>query len=745
MRKKENIKFSLNNNRIYKPSQIRQVLDKAVSSKHLKGSNKGIQYYNVPAAFDIESTSFYVDDNNNAIDYKTKIKREKIIKGYETDKRCIMYIWQFGINGYIIVGRTWQEFKIMITEIADHLGLNEKKRLIIYVHNLSYEFQFICKLFNWWFKEKDQKTAVFASEQRKVIYAITDTFVEFRCSLFLSGYNLDNLGKNLLKYKVKKLKGNLDYSLLRHSRTTLTKAELDYCINDIKVVMAYIQEEIERYKYIGNIPLTKTGKVRKHCREFVFRLPNNKRLQNLNYKSLIKDLTINGMDEFKQLQRGFMGGFTHANAQYVGDLLQGVSSFDFTSSYPFVMVSEQFPMSKAVYVNADEMTDKEYDLFIDSYDKYLSVFDITFTKLERLNSFETPLSSSKCYLQDGVIENNGRVAYANKVMTTLTNVDYEIMKKFYTWEDEIISNLRVYKKGYLPTALVTCILDLYENKTILKGVKGQEVNYMQSKEMINSVYGMSVTNPLRDENLYIDNEWTTKENDLDESLELLYKYNTSKNRFLYYPWGIFVTAYARRNLFTGIAEFKDDYIYSDTDSIKVLNYENHKEYFEKYNQEVANKLKKACEHHNIDFEKTQPKTKEGKLKPLGVWDYEGTYNYFKTLGAKRYMYSKDDDISIVVAGVPPKAGAEFLKESGKGDILKSFENFEIGLTIPPDETDKNFSTYLDFEQVGIMVDYQGNEYNYQELSSLHLEPTEYSLSMSQLFIDYLLGVTTGVN
>ena len=85
-----------------------------------------------------------------------------------------MYVWQLGLNGYVIVGRTWGEFQETINTITATLQLNEKKRLMIFVHNLSYEFQFICKRFNW-FK-------VFAIDLRTPIYAITDSFIEFRCS-----------------------------------------------------------------------------------------------------------------------------------------------------------------------------------------------------------------------------------------------------------------------------------------------------------------------------------------------------------------------------------------------------------------------------------------------------------------------------------------------------------------------------------------------------------------------------------
>ena len=111
---------------------------------------------------------------------------------------------------------------------------------------------------------------------------------------------------------------------------------------------------------------------------------------------------------------------------------------------------------------------------------------------------------------------------------------------------------------------------------------------------------MCVTNPLRDEFTYT-GKWDTNTLTDKEKEEMLQKYNESKNRFLFYPWGVFVTAYARRNLFTAIYEAKDDYIYSDTDSIKLKNADFHKKYFDTYNNVVYNKLKAACKHHKKDL------------------------------------------------------------------------------------------------------------------------------------------------
>lgn len=734
MSKKKRIDFKTDS-KIYTPEEIEKVLKISVNNSMTIGNNKGIYYYNVPCAFDIETTSFYVDEDNNVIDYEEKMRRKASNPDYNPEKRAIMYIWQFGINGNVVVGRTWEEFFTMLDKIAKILRLDEKRRLMIFVHNLSYEFQFLCKWLDWY--------KIFSIDLRKPIYAITENFIEFRCSYLLSGYSLANLSNQLMKYKVQKMTGDLDYSLMRNSLTQMTEKEILYCVNDVRVVMVYIQEKIENERGLTNLPITKTGYVRQYCKKNCLYLPNTHK-RNMKYFKRIHELTISNMNEFNLLQRAFQGGFTHANAHYVGEVCEEVGSYDFTSSYPYVMVSEKFPMSRGVKV---DLTTKE-DFFVYMND-YLCVFDICFTNIICKETNENPLSVSKCWKKSNVVENNGRVVSADMVMTSITNIDYHTLSMFYTWDSITISNLYVYTKNYLPTELVTCILELYEKKTVLKDVEGQEIEYLKSKEMINSVYGMSVTNPLRDEYLFDGANWETVESNPVELFDMLEQHNNSNNRFLYYIWGIFVTAYARRNLFTGIHSCQDDYIYSDTDSIKVFNHEQHKEYFDTYNKMVELKLKTACNYHGIDFEKVQPKTKEGKVKRLGVWDFEGVYTHFKTLGAKRYMIHKDKaikingvyyPISITVSGVNKYKAVPYLLDISGGDIMKAFDKFEDGLHIPPEKSGKNLHTYIDEEKQGYLTDYQGNTAYYIELSSIHLEPTSYDLSLAKLYVDYLKGV-----
>ena len=201
-------------------------------------------------------------------------------------------------------------------------------------------------------------------------------------------------------------------------------------------------------------------------------------------------------------------------------------------------------------------------------------------------------------------------------------------------------------------------------------------------------------------------------------------------------------------------EFGNDYVYSDTDSVKGLNIDNHKEFIEKYNKNIVKKLEKALKWHNLPLESISPKTITGKIKTLGVWDFEGVYSRFKTLGAKRYMVEKDNKISMTVSGVNKKFAVPYLVKK-YGD--KIFDNFTNELYIPKktpqnmkifdsnglkieNPTGKNTHTYLDFSQQGIIKDYQGNIDEYDEFSSTHLEPTDFTLTLSNKYIDFLMGI-----
>lgn len=684
--------------KIYK--SIDELLD--VNLPFIK-SNKKIEYGNFPCVVDIETSSFYENG----------------------EKRGVMYAFVLGINGKCIIGRTYTELWNSLDRISEFFDLNDNRRIIFYVHNLAFEFQWFRKWRNW--------KKVFATEERAPLYALDDHGIEFRCSYLLSGYSLNNVAKNLTKYKTSKMVGDLDYKMVRHSETPLTEKELGYVLHDGLVVMAYIQEEIEsHHDNITLIELTKTGKVRKYVRQrcLYSGKHHNDAWKFKKYHNMMKALPITSIQEYEQLKRAFHGGFTHANSFRVNQTIEDVTSYDFTSSYPYVLVSEQFPMEKGELIEI-----KSRDEFYRNLKKYCCLFDVFFENIEPVIVYEHPISISKCFHLKNYTSDNGRLVFAEECATTLTEQDFAVIRKFYKWEHMRIKNFRRYRKNYLPRDFVRSVLELYKKKTTLKGVEESIVEYMNSKEMLNSCYGMAVTDICRTEIDYSNGTWGTIPPNNETDLK---KYNEQKNRFLCYQWGVWTTAYAQRNLFTGIYELQDDYIYSDTDSVKFVNYEKHKQYFIDYNQKVKMKLQRAMEHHEIDFEMCEPTTIKGEKKLIGVFDFDGHYKKFKTLGAKRYMVQKDDGTySLTISGVNKHFAIPYLYETYGDHILDEFKD---GMIVPPEFTGKNIHTYIDEETTGFITDCNGVTIPYHELSSIHLEESGYELSLSREFIDYLLGI-----
>lgn len=681
-------------------------------NKKLKSTNfittrvqrKKIQYLNLSLSFDTETTSTFVTNEPDT-------------------KFAFMYVWQFGIDGYYCYGRTWEQFLQLCKYMQKVLDLNNRKRLIIFVHNLSFEFQFFRKYFKW--------DSVFATRSRNPIKALTSYGIEFRDSLILSGYKLENVAKNLTSNKIPKMVGDLDYSLIRTKDTTFTKKELGYMLNDVRVLVAYIDEQREQYGDITKIPLTNTGRVRNYVKQQC--------LKNKSYQSKIRSLTIKDDNEYNTLKQAFAGGFTHANPDHVGKVYHNVASFDFTSSYPTVMIAEKYPSSKAV-----PQKWSGWERFNKINDKALQIFTVEFWDLEPSVYFDNYISKNKCLKVKGEVENNGRIFSADYLKMVTTSVDWDIIKQVYTCSRVRISNQLAYYKEYLPKPIIESILHFYKVKTTLKEVKGKEAEYLHAKGMLNSVYGMSVTDIVHKEEIYNSNTWTTVDPDVNDQIK---HYNNSYSRVLYYVWGIFITAYARHNLFAGILKFQNDYLYSDTDSIKAVNYKKHLPYIKSYNNEIVAKLEKCLDHYQIDKKELCPLDIKGNKHMLGVWDFEGVYKRFKTLGAKRYIVEnlpygtphsmakyKGDILKITIAGLPKENGRDYLLKISNNDMTKVFQNFANKMVVPAEDSGKLTAYYDDEEKECVIKDYQGHYTKVKSLSSVHLLEASFEMSMVDKYL-----------
>lgn len=704
------------------------------------------EYLNIPASFDIETTS---------------------LKDEEGEKFATMYIWQLGINGSVIYGRTWQQFVSIISQLAEFYDLEaDKRHLILYVHNLGYEFQFMRNWFEW--------NKVFSVKNRRPLYALESHGIEFRCSLLLSNYALAYVGSNLLlKYPVQKMVGDLDYSKPRHSRTPITKAELGYCLNDVRVVMSYIQEKIEQDGDISRIPLTNTGYVRNYCREFCYGLiggeySNNKK--KYEYRALMKNMTIQSEREYDDLKNAFAGGFTHANAFHSGETCHKVGSADLCSSYPFTMVADYFPMSRGIFIGT--VTPSQLEAYIDNF---CCLFTVKLKGLENDFLWESYISTSRCIaISENHISNNGRLSSADWCILTITELDWDIIQKVYTFSDDIeITGLRIYKRGYLPKVFIESILGLYKKKTELKGLADKVVEYMVSKNMANASFGMAVTDIVRDEFTYTEGEWGKLKANRKKQLG---KYNKNFQRFLFYPWGVWVTAHARHNLWEAIFEFGEDYVYADTDSIKGIKFDQYLQFFEDYNKRVVDKLTSVSKYYNIPLEDFMPKTKKGVQKIIGVFEREENYELFKTLGAKRYIYVYENgELGLTTSGVNKKYALPYLMAKyipgceGYYDLFKQAYNplpgeydkstcafekikelnldytpvidaFAENLRIPEGYSGKQSLTYIDDPRALYFEDYLGNFNTAVEKSSIHMEPASYFFSISVQYNRFLNGI-----
>lgn len=671
-------------------------------------NNKKLTYYNIECSFDIETNSTY----------------------HKGEKVAFMYIWAFGIADLKIYGRTWEEFQSLMELISEIFELEKDKRILCYIHNFSFEFQFMRKYFEW--------TEVFAISERKPIKALTNLGIEFRDSYILSGFSLAKTAENLSSHSIEKMTGDLDYSLLRTKDTPLSEEEMKYVENDIVIILYYINEQIEQYGDLHKVPLTNTGRVRKYVERNCYYTNSNHRKSSRGkyhrYRKLMQSLTLTTSD-YMIAKQSFQGGFTHANSHYTGQTLENVTSIDFTSSYPAVMLAELFPMSKAEYVEV-----KDTDHFLELLKTYHVIFEATFTNIQTTIEQENYLSESKCRHIENSIINNGRIFRADKLTTTITEIDFSIIRKAYQWDSFNISNVHIFQKGYLPKSIIESVLELYKDKTELKGVEGKEVEYGLAKGMLNSVYGMSVTDIVRDETDYINDEWESTPPLIGNEIE---KYNDKKNRFLFYIWGVYITAYARRNLWTGILNIGDDYIYSDTDSIKLLNYEKHLPYIEKYNEVIIKKMELMCDYYKLDVNDLKPKNIQGIEKPIGVWDYEGTSEKFKTLGAKRYLTLTDNKLELTVAGLSKKNGLEYMIEQCGGNYHKVFDYFNDELYIPAERTGKMTHTYIDDSITFIATDYLGNSTEVTTHSGVHLESVDFTLSLSKQYANFIKQVMNG--
>lgn len=614
-----------------------------------------------------------------------------------------MYHWQVCIDGFVCFGRTWKEFLTFLRKMNRALNnYNEQHKLICYIHNFSYEFQF---LYSW-----IKLTNVFAIDKRKPLKAISKDFnIEFRCSYLLSNMNLKKFIENTPNAHYFKGSGDLDYKKVFTPKSILTMSELGYCYNDVmglyEAIIYLLREDT-----LTTIPLTSTGYVRRECR-------NNMRKNKKNRKQFL-DLKLD--DKLYQLCKdSFRGGNTASNRYKTNFINYDVSSYDMSSAYPYAMISGLYPITPF-----QEETITSLDMLDDYNNRYCTLAYYSFENVKLKKGIPFPyIPYSKCIefiapSYDTQFKGkeycyNGRVLEADFIKIAMTNYDYQIFINQYDYDEE---NVRVEDfyyshKGFLPKELINTVLEFFTLKSQLKGIDGKEYEYMKSKNKLNSLYGMIVTDIIRQENLF-NNQWEKGEN------STLEEYYSKRNNFLTYQWGLFVTAICRTNLQKAIDKIGLDSVYIDTDSLKFCG--SHDEVFEHINQEM---IELCIKNDIINY------VEVGNHKYfLGLFDKEKGYDEFVTLGAKKYAFNQNGKIGITVAGLNKKSGAKELELKG------GLSNFKIGTEFF--DSGRKTVYYNDDKKHFLIV--QGCKI--ENASNIALVDTTYTLGMTDVMLSILNGL-----
>ena len=638
--------------------------------------------------FDIETSSGFLHKDSDTLEpYLGKSK-----KYYEDCKKfAICYVWQFSINDNVFWGRTLEDFKDFLQELEYY----EPHKKIVYIHNFSFEFQFLINVL--------QFDYVFARQARKPLFAEWSTY-QFRCSYFLTNMSLAVWAEQR-KLKVKKLVGDLDYTVLRTPKTKLTDTELAYCFNDVLVMYYGLLQYKEKYGHIIDIPFTQTGEVRK---EVIERMNVS---SEYKYRKRCLKLIPETIEDYSLLCDCFMGGYTHSNAIHTNIVLENIRSKDIASSYPTVMCLEKYPMT---YFEETIPCD---DYFNNDNYSYIITFDVEHLRSKRWNTW---LSFSKCSKIKGYSLDNGRVLKADFVQLSLTNIDYEMFQLCYDFENLNIIDFRVSSNDYLSPTFVKYILELYGNKTTLKGIEEQEPLYMKSKQYINSMYGMMVTKNITDTIEFEEDRW---KKELLNKNSFYTKIASEKKKlsktFGAFQFGVWVTAYARRNLWKGILALDYNVVYCDTDSIKYIDCDSN--FFNEYNEKIADRENMRADMLGIPRDTFIPKDKKGISHRLGIYDDEGVYKKFKTLGAKKYCYiNKKNKLLMTVSGVRKSAVSQ----------LHNIDDFKDGTVFDVEHAQKLLMTYIDDMTPIVWNKGQYDEFYSKYQYGICPQPTTYSLGIT---------------
>ena len=587
-----------------------------------------------------------------------------------------IYQWSFALGEQIIIGRKPSELVSQLEYIHEAYKLDTNRRMVVYVHNLSYDIQYLMMQLR---KTFNSEPKILAIKSHKILTFYISGF-EFRCTYLLSNMSLDAWSKQL-NCRYKKMVGEIDYNIIRYQDSALTKSDWRYMIHDVLTLQECVRKALElENDTIITIPLTSTGYVRRDVR--------NACRKDKKYRKFFEKTALE-YETYELGHNAFSGAYSHGNRFYAGmRITTRIGHYDFKSQYPSVQQLCYFPVSKpARYYTFDVNNPLGISIFEEKCNTHCVLCDIYLKDGTLKDGCTTPyLQKSKCrgdyiLFDDRGIEkghDNGRIInFKGWIKLTITELDYEIISKCYDFDKVIIGDCYIMKRGKIPD----CILDVVNSYFEIK--ENWEDGYFKqkSKNKLNGIFGMSATDIVREINTlnFESGLWQRENNRSKESItEILQKYYKNRNSFNNYLFGVWTTAHARKWLLIDIIKNVvgwNNYIYADTDSCFFIYSADIVKRINVYNEKIIELNKSLGKGIKKD---------DGTISYYGTFEdeskKEGVITEFKFLHAKCYAFVSDKKgLQVTIAGVT-KNSKDYKNNITSAQELGCLDNLKKGFT-----------------------------------------------------------------
>lgn len=659
-----------------------------------------------------EITAYDVNEINlPVLIFKGLQRNHKIVK-YATDYFCLdtetskidditgwIYQWAICIKQKIFVyGRRPSELIDFLCKCAEHYELNNEKRIIIYIHNMQYDFAYLKK----YLSQYDPQIKALAIDNHCVL---TVDVLGFR---FICSYKLTNLSLAVLsdKYAKRYIKavGEIDYNVLRYQDSELTDDDWFYMFSDVASQYDGVKEYLSMngYTFAADAPFTSTGFVRVECRK------SAKKCDKWHEEFQKSALSLS---DYRLCRQAFMGGITICSWRYSGKTIREkaitiktesgketsvikLGHKDFTSRYPATQMLDYMPTGKPMRYG--HISDKnELNALLN---KYCCVFMLTLENVRLKKGVTAPyIPSSKCLgvatttNSKGVkapdwLKINGKIVYCKKMTIAVTELDFYWIKRQYTASAVYVSDMICFKRGKMPDWLKSKVMEYFKNKCTLK--HEEPILYTKSKNLLNGIYGMTATAIIRPSYEINQDSIIGKviaaDKDADDESKLK-KYYSSHNSFMSYQWSVYTTAHSRNYLMqmieaTGdgdghidkknpenddLTEIYKNFLYCDTDSVFYIITPENEIRMKKFTEECIDRAINGNAYIGDNY--------------LGAPTNEPHIRAFRGLHSKCYAMEELNEktgkhqLNVVIAGIPKKA----IKWQ-KGKPVKRSNAWELG-------------------------------------------------------------------